>query len=253
MFIAIDMQNLVYLARHPDCAALAAYVGIQHPDVPVKVQSCMPKVFLADFSAYDMLKLYKNTTGEGVTAYNERMRSLLLELTCRFPEVDLDRDEVFALHDKLADEDEDREPYQYIKGHGLVPRPDLFAGHKVQRSTDEQQIMNQGLEKTVEQAYPEFVAAEAAYKLPSAAQPQVGTSTLPTRSNATSVPTAPRSGTVTGSIWEAANALWEEHGQPTDKAGIKVIRKLVIEQLSNINGSTLSVQLSAWSKTKITA
>lgn len=63
----------------------------------------------------------------------------------------------------------------------------------------------------------------------------------------------PKAGTTTGRVWEVADNLWRQAGSPVDPRSLTVLRGQMREALiaQGINPSTVSVQLSAWQKARM--
>lgn len=255
MHVLIDKTNLTFLMRSPNPTMLANFAWLQHSDVSISIQHCSAGRWLRGFTAYEMQKLYENTTGVKPTRYNDQLRIALMALTTHIPEAAADPVELRAQVEAV--ELNDTTLYVYVPGSKVpMERPDLFdaGGHRIARVDNEDLLIAMGYEKAAEKLYPD-ADDERFWSGPQAPQPPAPTAGAATERapRSAGASTLPKGGVRTV-IWDVADSQWEMAGKPSDAKVVLKLRKQIMDTLEvshAINRSTASSELGNWQKNRL--
>lgn len=225
MYVLVDREALVFRHKHSDHSTIH---GLSHIEVAHCATYITPIDGPTDFlSLTDMeLKmLYQNTTGHKLEGFSRPyMNESVLAVARALPESDVRPLEVRQQADKIKMDDSGF--YRYVKGAYKAARlQELFV--------------------------PEPLHADAPAPAPLAATGRDHTSaaaTVPAK-----VPSAPRGGN-RAVIWEVADRLWNDAGQPKNAAAVLQLRKTIMADLETNHGikkTTSSTALGEWQKVRL--
>ena len=159
----------------------------------------------------------------------------MYDLAIRLPVTDVNP---FELETAAASiNDENVFSYQYIKGKALpVKLNDLYDVPALQAPQDLDEESRANAAKI-----PPAVAAGVKQKSKAG-------HTAPVQATTTKAP--PKRGSVSATIWDTADKMWEEAGSPKDKAKVTALRKEMKQVLlgEGINATTIGCQLVRWHK-----
>ena len=235
----INRENMKLLHIHTDANLLCNLAWIECHCAAYYVLSLQDATAFKVFTSMELQILYKNLTGaEGVKFNRSQLIQVIWDLCNRVKASDVDPIEADAQAELIKEDDPNK--WVYVKGATRPGRKSDLYEHKERRarvSTVEEDMALKG-------------------RLP-ALEPAMGTLIAPVHTTTTRPATkqrrskAPKSGTLSATIWEAADNLWESLGKPTSKTELAEMKKVLVSQLEaqGINKSTARTQAGHWQKT----
>ncbi len=239
MFVSVDRENLVFLHKHTRQDVVSGLVDIEAPHVATSVIPCEQPADFRGFTDYELLKLYKHSTGTNnpVGYYRPGLENLCLKAAQSLPCNDATAWEVDRQRHAIAENDPGR--YRYVKG-SLSPAPveDLFE--------------TVPLRATV--AAGEVAAATVAQATPGIAATGPDRQRTPTPRAAAPIGAVPRGGQ-REIIWSCADKFWEAAGKPVALPVILTMRKQIMDTLEQqgVKRTSASSELGNWQKARVAA
>lgn len=227
MYVIFDHNALVYRRKQKmDVLLNLHYIECQHAET--SVYPCDSDHTLLALTPYELLQLYKNTTGQvPPTMLVTKLVELCKNLALAMPPDDVNPLEVAAQANTIALSD--KASYQFVPGSN---RP-------AKKSTG----LFDGVVRTV---------SADAKPLPVQVAPQ--RPALPATESEPVVPVAPKSGSIREIIWSVASDLWIKAGKPADTKEILALRKQamdVLEREYSVKRNTSSNELGNWQKSLV--
>lgn len=228
MWLLIDMTNLVVRHKYPDHRVINALAHIELSHVGTSVIKLERDTTFPQLTDLDLRLLYKNSTGQSFPGYmRKQLEDWMRGIALAMPSSDVNPLEVFA---QAAEVDaKDRNFYRYMKGSKV---PELLS----------ELWLPTALTATPEAGAAALLApAPAPDSEPAAPTPQAK-------------PIAAPVGGVRGTVFDAADALWQAAGKPTDLKAVLSIRKQVMDNLEASHGikrTTCSTTLGDWQKVRL--
>lgn len=231
MYIAIDRQDLRVCHKHRDHIVVNALAHIELAHHRTSVFRIDTLCWFPDFTDYELIMLYQQSTGHKFTGFSEfHLRELVLAMVRALPESDVVASEAIAQAATIKDKD--RGFYRYVKGS---------------RKPEE---LHQLFEPdTLEATHAAAVQGIASVKAePPEPEPTPVAATVQGKASS-----APRGGN-RGTIFEVADAMWASVGSPKELAVVLALRKAIMTALETEHGikkSTSSTALGDWQKQRI--
>jgi len=218
MYIAIDMDRLAFVHKHPEIKVVANLAFIEAPGsvdiVPVDCQS-----MLQGATETELQKLYLNTTGQETRLHGPQLRAMLLHLADQIPVSDVNPFEVEMQANKCNG---NHHGLRYVKGSTTPGRPANLWEPPILKANPTDPIS---------------IVAPAS----------------PQRSESKET-TVPRAGSTRDTIWQVADQLWEEESRPVVPTQVLALRKRIMDTLERQHGvkrTSSSSELGRWQKARI--
>lgn len=225
MYVSLDKQKMRVVHKHQSVTVVCGLVHIELPDAPADI--CPEDMVVKHKTDLEIKLLFRSCfPGEADHIPVSDMKSRILQFVEAMPETDVDPGEVKRQADSIRDND--KKPYQYVKGAFRPARPaELFAEGSEQHSAP--------------------AAASATVPANPVARP-VRPAAAPRPANS-----APRASGVREKIWAVADSMWEEAGKPTDRSKVLTLRKQIMDALEqqDVKRTSSSNELGNWQKTRI--
>jgi hypothetical protein len=225
MYILIDREHLVFRHKHSDHITIQALAHIEVAHCATFITPIDSPVNFLRLTDLELRMLYQNTTGQKLDGFSRvHMNESVLAVARSVPESDVRPAEVRQQADKISMDDSGF--YRYVKGASKAAKlQELFL--------------------------PKPLHAEA---------PAPGTLAATGSDHATAAPTVPAKtpsapkGGNRAVIWEVADRLWNDAGQPKNAQTVLQLRKTIMAELENSNGikkTTSSTALGEWQKLRL--
>lgn len=233
MYVVIDLDHLVFVAKHPSRDWLNLLSNIEHALISTRLVEIDVQCF-GTLSDLELRMLYKNTTGEDhVNAYRHSLIAACIQLAFQLPLTpNLDGFELSLQSRAIMWED--KRAYRYAPGRTVpVLVEDLFAAPEPLKCAPLQAI--------------------AGATVPSTPSAPVAGSVPPKPRPAATVTAAPKGGQRT-LIWECMDALWEKADKTPDARAVLLLRKQCMDQLEAQHGvkrTSASSELGNWQKARL--
>lgn len=244
MYVSIDCDNMKFLRKHPDLPSIANLAWIENQDTSMCISSITDAGIFRDFTLMELQMLYRNTTKlephQDVT--EEQLSQILYDIAERLPEADI---RVFELDIQARFVKEgDLGPYQYCKG---ATKPSskikLFGPEFITANKDLTEELSALAGKTP-------AVDRAKIRKPAGTGSNRKGGSISTMNNNAK---APARGTAKAIIWETADFMWTEDGEPKDKKLVLALRKKIMDSLEGkgVKRASASSELGKWHKDRI--
>lgn len=251
MYYLIDLDKLQVLRAHSNAFTIADLAVIECPDATYGIGSFDNIRRLFTYTEAELAQLYKNITGHSKpsTVAGNDLRALVVEAIQRIPECDVVPAEVTRQADWMSTHPKQAAQggWRYVKGSNKPSQgqPLLL---QVEPASEPSKAVAAGhamapLPSTTPPPPREPGSA------PASPNPRPASAPRP----AGAAPAAPRGG-VRQIIWDKADAMWANAGQPTGKAEVLSLRKLIMDELEKdgVKRTSSSNELGNWQKSRIT-
>lgn len=221
MYVSLDKQKMRVVHKHQSVTVVCGLVHIELPDAPADI--CPEDMVVKHKTDLEIKLLFRSCfPGEADHMHTDELKARILQFVEELPETDVDASEVKRQADSIRDND--RKPYQYVKGAFRPARPAELFVESEQHSAP----------------------AAAVATVP--ANPVARPAAAPRPTNS-----APRASGVREKIWAVADSMWEEAGKPTDKSKVLALRKQIMDALEqqDVKRTSSSNELGNWQKARI--
>lgn len=225
MYVLVDREALVFRHKHSDHSVIHGLAHIEVAHCATYVTSIDGPTDFLSLTDMELKMLYQNTTGHKLEGFSrQHMNQSVLAAARALPESDVRTLEVRQQADKIKMDDSGF--YRYVKGaYKAAQLQELFV--------------------------PEPLCANTPAPAPIAATGRDHSSAAPTVP--AKAPSAPRSGN-RAVIWEVADRMWNEAGQPKNASAVLQLRKTIMAELEANHGikkTTSSTALGEWQKVRL--
>jgi hypothetical protein len=230
-----------FLHKHEDYRVVANLAFIEAPRNHVDITPIDSSGFLRQHTETELQLLYRNTAGvDHSPHYGDALRGVLAALAERLPHTDA----VVVETDKQAaalGDDGSHDPHKYVKGSTKPARPaDLYTPAPLRATLSDDEAATAARRR-------------AAQPAPQATAPGPVAGSEPAAPRVRAVMPARQQGKTREAIWQMADKMWQEDGQPRDKAAVLHLRKKVMDVLerAGIKRTSCSSELGNWQKARI--
>lgn len=244
----IDKERLVFLHVHDSATVLSWMMWLEHYDSATSIQPIDHPSDFDSFTDFELRLLYKHTTGSDHSMFGrDKWLHLVYETALKIEPLKVNINELEAqmLHVQFEDEDQ----YRYVPG-SRVPLlvTDLYTAPAREVKADpahEQRVSSGAL-----QDYPAPVPFVAQGRVSGNGAGRGTGSTSTARTHVT----APRGG-VRQVIWDKADTMWNEAGNPTDLSVVLKLRKQIMDALEadGVKRTSSSNELGNWQKNRLSS
>lgn len=122
MYVSIDRENMRFLHKHPRADVVANLAWIEAPHIALSVEPIDAPGFLKDLTEFELVLLYKHTSGSELVKYSGNpLRAILREMVQRLPLTQVHPEEarLQARHIPLGN----KEPFRYVYGAWQPAKP----------------------------------------------------------------------------------------------------------------------------------
>lgn len=253
MYVAINRDEMGFLWAHPRYEVLMDMAHLE-ADCAVHVVSMENPSYYKPFASFTDLELkllYENTTGEKYNGFNRTaLEQTVWGLANRLDTLDVNP---IVLNFQAQKVDEEYAGlYRFVPGakEPMLVQDGLFgvARKQVSRKLDEEQLAQAG------KLYPQEAAPPPTFAATGPDRPRASTSAAPRAPRPAGSPVPPR-GSTRETIWNKADAMWEEAGKPTSAAVVLALRKRIMDALEQdgVKRTSSSNELGNWQKDRLAA
>lgn len=241
MFVSIQIEDMKLMHKHPQLEVVANLAWIECHEKAYCIFSQGDAQGLKSFTDMELKILYRNMTQCDHTLTRNQLLQVLSDAIIRVEPNDVNIDDL-DLQASLMHTLEGN--WVYVKGSKHPSQSqELFplSGLNVERSEEEEQSARKGNLPAIKIAHSDVSVGtgneqqDPAVKLP--VKPKTG----------------PKRGTAKAIIWDAADTMWKEAGEPSDKATVLALRKDIMTHLEKefqIKRASSSSELGNWHKTR---
>lgn len=257
MYVLVDCDRMAFLYTHANSEVLVNIALIECPRSSAAITPRTKGGFGA-FTDLELTLLYKNTTGQ---ALDHVMRvpnrawliQVMLDLASKLPVLVAYTNELAAQCEYICGQE--HELWRYQRG-SMVPlaQEELFEPPALQTPRNAVREAELVASTPVEEVQGEFFAAvgpvgKVARQTVQATQ---RAAPVPAQPRAAAPPSQPRGGNKTV-IWETADAMWAEAGNPTSPPVVLALRKKIMDALEakGVKRTSSSNELGNWQKFRL--